>query len=205
MRKILVSEFLSLDGVMQSPGNPEEDRSGGFTRGGWQPPYFDEALGGAMFQAMGESDAFLLGRKTYEIFAGFWPLQPKEDPMAATMNDLAKHVASTTLEEPLEWNNSHLMKGDVADEVKKLKQESGKDIQVIGSGDLVQTLMQHGLVDEFRLLIHPLVLGTGKRLFNDQTSATPMRLLFSSTTPKGVLILRYEPTGATEAEEAVAS
>lgn len=157
--RVIVSEFLTLDGVMQAPGGADEDRSGGFELGGWQGPYFDDAAGTEISEIMAATGGFLLRRVTYDIFAGFWPSAPADDPLADTINSLPKYVVSTTLKEPLEWNNSHLIKGDVAKEIAKLKVEPGKDLQVIGSGDLVQTLMQHDLVDEYRLMVHPVVLG----------------------------------------------
>jgi dihydrofolate reductase len=193
--RVIVSTFLTLDGVMQAPGGADEDRSGGFEHGGWQMQYFDEAAGKAVFEGMAASDGFLLGRKTYEIFAAFWPSAPNDDPFAATMNGLPKYVASTTLKEPLEWNNSRLIKGDVAEEVAKLKAQPGKDLQVIGSGDLAQTLREHDLVDEYRLMVHPIVLGSGRRLFRDGSAMTALRLVDSTTTSTGVLILTYQPAG----------
>jgi dihydrofolate reductase len=193
--RVIVSTFLTLDGVMQAPGGADEDRSGGFEHGGWQMQYFDEAAGKAVFEGMAASDGFLLGRKTYEIFAAFWPSAPNDDPFAATMNGLPKYVASTTLKEPLEWNNSRLIKGDVAEEVAKLKAQPGKDLQVIGSGDLAQTLIKHDLVDEYRLMVHPLVLGSGRRLFRDGSAKTELRLVDSTTTSTGVLIVAYQPAG----------
>lgn len=193
MRRILVSEFLTLDGVMQAPGDPNEDRSGGFDHGGWQLAYFDDVFGSAMMEAFAATGGMLLGRLTYENFAAHWPKQPADDPLAATMNGLEKYVVSTTLTEPLAWQNSTLIKGDVAGEVAKLKEGSGKEIQVIGSGELVQDLIRHDLVDAYRLMIHPLVLGTGKRLFRDGTTLTKLRLVDSKPTSTGVLILTYEP------------
>ena len=142
---------------------------------------------------LGKTGGFLLGRKTYEIFAAHWPKQPAEDPLAGTFNDLPKYVASTTLEEPLPWQNSTLIKGDVAEGVAKLKREAGKDIQVIGSGTLVHTLTTHDLVDEYRLMIHPIVMGKGKRLFRDEGAPKKLRLVDSKTTTTGVLILTYTP------------
>jgi dihydrofolate reductase len=191
MRKIIVSEFLTLDGVMQAPGNSEEDRSGGFDQGGWQLGFFDDTLGKAVMDALAVTGGFLLGRKTYEIFAAHWPKQPPEDPLAGTFNDMPKYVASTTLKEPLAWQNSTVIKGDVADGVAKLKREAGKDIQVIGSGTLVDTLARHDLVDEYRLMIHPIVMGKGKRLFRGEGSPKKLRLVDSNTTSTGVLILTY--------------
>jgi dihydrofolate reductase len=195
MRKVIVSTFLTLDGVMQAPGGPDEDRSGGFEHGGWQMPYFDDVAGSAISEGMAASGAFLLGRKTYEIFAAYWPSAPDDDPIAAVMNGIQKYVVSTTLEEPLEWNNSTLIKGDIAAEVTKLKQQPGKDLQVIGSGDLAQTLMQHDLVDEYQLMVNPIVLGSGNRLFREGSATSPLRLVDSKTTSTGVLILTYQPAG----------
>jgi dihydrofolate reductase len=194
MRKVIVSEFLTLDGVMQAPGGSDEDREGGFQHGGWQMPYFDDAAGSAVDEGFATAGGLLLGRKTYEIFAAYWPNQPADDPFVSTMNSLPKFVASTTLEEPLKWENSTLLKGDVAQEVAKLKEESGGNLLVIGSGDFAQTLIQHDLVNEFQIMVHPLVLGSGKRLFREGSSKRPLRLVDSKTTSTGVLIATYEPT-----------
>jgi len=194
MRKLIVSEFLTLDGVMQSPGYPDEDPSGGFEHGGWQMPFMDDLAGAEIIAGMEATDALLLGRVTYEIFAAYWP--SADDPMAETINSFTKYVVSTTLHEPLDWKDSHVIAGDVPGEVRKLKEASGKDIQVIGSGKLVQTLMEHDLVDEYRLMIDPLVLGTGKRLFRDGSPKTPLRLIDSKTSSKGVLIVAYQPEGS---------
>ena len=193
MSKIVVSEFLTLDGVMQAPGDPNEDRSGGFDQGGWQLAYFDDIFGSTMMDAFAATGGMLLGRVTYENFAAFWPKQPADDPLAATMNGMQKHVVSTTLSEPLAWQNSTLIKSDVAGEVAKLREGSGKEIQVIGSGELVQTLIREDLIDSFRLMVHPLVLGGGKRLFREDTAPTRLRLVDSKPTTTGVLILTYEP------------
>jgi dihydrofolate reductase len=193
VRRIVVSEFLTLDGVMQAPGDPNEDRSGGFDHGGWQLAYFDDIFGSTMMDAFAATGGMLLGRLTYENFAAFWPKQPADDPLAATMNGLDKYVVSTTLTEPLAWENSTLIKVDVPGEIAKLRNGSGKEIQVIGSGGLVQTLIDHDLVDAYRLMIHPLVLGTGKRLFREGTALTKLRLVESKPTSTGVLILTYEP------------
>jgi dihydrofolate reductase len=193
MRKIIVSEFLTLDGVMQAPGNKDEDRSGGFDQGGWQLGYFDDALGNAVMGGLAETGGFLLGRKTYEIFAAHWPKQPAEDPLAGTFNNMPKFVVSNTLKEPLAWQNSTLIRGDVAGELAKLKSGSGKDIQVIGSGQLVDMLARHDLVDEYRLMIHPIVMGSGKRLFRDEGSRTRLRLVNANPTSTGVLIVTYMP------------
>ena len=193
---LIVSEFLSLDGVMQAPGGPDEDRSGGFEHGGWQMPYNDEAAGSAITEGMAAAGGFLLGRRTYELFAAYWPSQPDDDPIAATLNNLPKYVASTTLQEPLAWRNATLLQGEVAEAVAKLKQQPGKDLQVIGSGELAQTLMRHGLVDEYRLMLHPLVLGSGRRLFRDGNPRAALRLVDTRTTTTGVLMLTYRPVGA---------
>jgi dihydrofolate reductase len=193
MRSIIVVEFLTLDGVMQAPGDPDEDRSGGFDKGGWQRDYFDDTLGSAIIAALGETGGFLLGRRTYEIFAAHWPKQPAEDPLAGTFNDLPKWVVSTSLREPLGWQNSTLIRGDVAAGIARIRAGDGKAIQVIGSGELVQTLIRHDLVDEYRLMIHPIVMGTGKRLFHDDGVMARLRLVESKPTTTGVIIARYEP------------
>jgi len=195
MRRIIVSEFLTLDGVMQAPGDPNEDRSGGFDQGGWQLAYFDDIFGQAMTESFDLAGAFLLGRRTYDLFAAFWPKQPADDPVAPFMNETPKYVASTTLSEPLEWQNSTLIKGDVPAELAKLKEQDGKDIMVIGSGELVQTLIANDLVDEFALQIHPLILGNGKRLFREETKPIRLELTGSKTTTTGVLINTYRPAG----------
>jgi dihydrofolate reductase len=193
MRKVIVSEFLTLDGVMQAPGLPDEDRSGGFEHGGWQLSLMDEEAGAVVTEGLSSTGGLLLGRVTYDIFAGYWPTAPQDEPLAGTINRLPKYVVSTTLKEPLEWNNSHLIKGDVANEIARLKQESGDDIRVIGSGKLAQTLMEHDLVDQYDLLIYPIVLGTGKRLFREGSPKIPLRLIDSQTSKTGVLMVRFEP------------
>jgi dihydrofolate reductase len=193
MRKLIVNEFLSLDGVMQGPGSPDEDREGGFAHGGWQIPYFDEVFAEVAAEGIAEAGGYLFGRKTYEIMAAFWPSQPDDDMFAATLNGLPKYVASTTLSEPLEWKNSSLLKGDVAKAVAELKEQDGKNLVVLGSGELVQTLMENDLVDEFGLMIHPIVLGAGKQLFREGSVKRPLRLIRSTTSSKGVVIASYEP------------
>ena len=193
MRKLIVSEFLTLDGVMQAPGDPNEDRSGGFDQGGWQLAYFDDIFGQAIMDGFTAVGGFLLGRRTYETFAAHWPNQPADDPLAGTLNGLPKYVVSTTLAEPLTWQNSTLISGDVPDAIRRLKQADGKEIQVIGSGELVQALAKEGLVDEYRLMIHPLILGGGKRLFRDGLPTIRLRLADSKPTSTGVLILTYVP------------
>lgn len=198
MRKVIVNTFLTLDGVMQGPGGSDEDREGGFESGGWQMPYFDEVAASVVEDGMTSSGGFLLGRKTYEIFAAFWPNAPDDDPGAAIMNAMPKFVASTTLEEPLAWNNSTLLRGDIAEEVNRLKQQPGKNLDVIGSGGFAQTLMHLDLVDEYQLMIHPIVLGSGKRLFDGGLPIRTLELADTKTTSTGVVILTYraaEKTG----------
>jgi dihydrofolate reductase len=193
MGRLIVSEFVTLDGVIQSPGYPDEDPSGGFDAGGWQPQYFDDEGGRAVMGRLSESGGLVLGRRTYEIFAGYWPNASADDPMAAIINGLPKYAVSTTLREPLPWSNSHVIQGNVAKEIEELKAQDGKDLIVIGSGELVQTLMDEDLVDEFALMIHPLVIGGGKRLFRDGTPAKKLRLTNTTTTSTGVMIASYVP------------
>lgn len=195
MRKVVVGTFLSLDGVMQAPGGLEEDTEGGFKHGGWQLPYFDADAGRFMSESFAATDALLLGRVTYQIFAAFWPSAPDEDPFAKRMNSMPKFVVSTTLKKA-DWNNSRLIKGNVSEEVAKLKQQPGSGhLAVIGSGKLTQTLMQHNLIDEYVLWIHPLVLGSGKRLFRDGSPKTTLRHVDTKTTSTGVVILTYQLAG----------
>jgi len=189
MRKITVFTNLTLDGVMQAPGRPDEDTRGGFQYGGWAAPY------AAMSQVGGnlsDTGPMLFGRRTYEDFYSFWPKQ-KDNPYTEVLNNAEKYVASTTLKEPLAWTNSTLLKGDVPEAVAKLKAQSGKDFLVMGSGELVQTLMQHNLVDQYVLMIHPLVLGTGRRLFREGSPHATIQLVNSKTTPNGVVIATYQP------------
>jgi dihydrofolate reductase len=193
MRRLVVSEFMTVDGVMQAPGGPEEDTEGGFRHGGWQGPYFDDEVGKAVDEGISRTGGFLLGRKTYEIFAGYWPNATEDQEFAPVMNDMPKYVASTTLRPPLEWQNSTLLEGDLEQAVRRLKEEDGKDLRVLGSGRLAGWLGERGLVDEYHLMIHPVVLGSGKRLFEDGGPRIPMRLVESKTTPNGNLILTYEP------------
>jgi dihydrofolate reductase len=196
MRKLIVSEFLTLDGVMQGPGSPDEDREGGFDHGGWQMPYFDDVQMEVAAEGIAANGAYLFGRKTYEIMAAFWPTQPDTNPFAATLNGLPKYVVSTTLQEPLAWQNSTLLRGDVVEAIKNLKAQPGKNITVLGSGELVQTLIRHDLVDEFGLMINPLVLGTGKRLFREGLAPARFQLVDSKTTTTGVLIATYRRADA---------
>jgi dihydrofolate reductase len=192
MRLLRVIEFLSLDGVMQAPGAADEDTEGGFRHGGWQRPYFDDVLGATAAEGMAETDAYLFGRKTYEKMAAFWPTAPEDDPYGRHMNSTPKYVASRTLQD-VEWRNSTLIEGDVAQEVARLKEQPGKNIAVLGSGDLVQTLLEHDLVDEFFLAVYPLVLGSGKRLFRDSDQVRKLRLVDSKPTSTGGVILTYRP------------
>jgi dihydrofolate reductase len=191
MRKIIVLTFLSLDGVMQAPGGPQEDTSGGFTLGGWTVPYFDEALGQVMTGQMDRPFDLLLGRKTFEVFASYWPEHEEEGP---EINNAVKYVASTTLQAH-EWRKTVILNGDVVDAVRKLKQEDGPDLQVHGSGELIQTLLAHDLVDEFWLKIFPVVLGMGKRLFDSGTLPAAFTLVESQTTPAGVIVATYKRAG----------
>jgi dihydrofolate reductase len=198
MGKLVVGTFLTLDGVMQAPGGPEEDPSGGFEHGGWTVPFWtegDEVMGQFMDESMQKADAILLGRKTYEIFAAYWPNVGGDDPMAAKLNSVEKYVASTTLDK-VEWQNSSLIR-DVAEEVAKLKDEKA-EIQVPGSQQLIQTLLRHDLIDEYRLLIFPVMLGTGKKLFADGTIPTNLKLVDTKTSSTGVAINTYEAAGRPE-------
>ena len=188
MSKVIVFTNLTLDGVMQAPGRPDEDRRGSFEYGGWAAPY------AAMTQAgdsIGTIGALLLGRRTYEDFYAVWPKQ-KESPFSAMLDNMQKYVASTTLSEPLPWINSTLLKGDATETVARLKQESGTDLVIMGSGELVQSLMRASLVDTYVLLIHPLVLGSGRRLFPDGGVAATLRLVDVKTTPTGVVVATYQ-------------
>ena len=192
MRKLTVSEFVSLDGVMQAPGGADEDTEGGFRHGGWQMGYFDDVAGERIGASMAQTGAFLLGRRTYEIFASYWPTQSNDDPFAKILNGLPKYVASTTLGEPLAWQNSTLLQGDVAKAVAELKESEGGNIVVLGSGGLVQTLYENDLVDEYSLMIHPIVLGSGKKLFRE-VPRKPLKLADSVTTSTGVVMATYVP------------
>ena len=192
MRKLIVSTFLTLDGVMQAPGKADEDTEGSFTQGGWQLGYFDDVFGQTVMQEFASTDALLLGRKTYDIFAAHWPHQPEGDPIAPMMNAFDKYVVTTTLDQA-DWVNSHIVKGDVPAEIKEIKESTGKDIRVIGSGELVQTLMENDLVDQYDLMIHPLVIGSGKRLFREGTPSTKLRLVDNNVSTTGVVILTYVP------------
>ncbi|HYH48975.1 MAG TPA: dihydrofolate reductase family protein [Acidimicrobiia bacterium] len=208
MRRLTINTFLTLDGVYQAPGGPEEDPSGGFAHGGWSVNYWDDVMNEYMGAAMSEPFALLLGRRTYEIFAAHWPHVTEdvrtdrggdaadiEDPAGRALNDATKYIASRTLDK-VEWANSVLLEGDVADGVAKLKAEDGPEIQVHGSGDLIQTLLRHNLIDRYRLWIFPVVVGPGKRLFAGGTVPAALRLVETKTSTTGVLIATYEPAGA---------
>ena len=195
MRKLIASTFVSLDGVMQAPGGPEEDPSGGFAFGGWTFPFWDDAMGRDMKGFDGKDRELLLGRRTYEIFEAYWPYQPADNPIAKTFNATRKHVASRTLKAPLQWNNSTLLDGDVAAAVAALKAEPGLDLQIIGSGNLIQTLQAAGLIDEYNVWTFPVVLGRGKRLFEAGAKAGALRLTASEASTKGVVMSTYVPAG----------
>jgi dihydrofolate reductase len=191
MRKVIVLSFITLDGIMQAPGGPEEDTSGGFTHGGWTVPYFDEFLGSVMDTQMGRPFDLLLGRKTFEIFASYWPHHPEE---GAGINNATKYVASNTLTAH-DWSKTVFLKGNAADEIKKLKQQDGPDLQVHGSGNLIQTLLKHDLVDEFWLKIFPVTLGTGKRLFGEGTIPAAFKVSESKLSPNGVIVTNWVRAG----------
>ena len=193
--RLTLHTFLTLDGVMQAPGAPDEDRHGGFEHGGWSFPYSDQDFGETMAGWFAHADAFLLGRKTYEIFSGYWPkVTDPDDPIASKLNALPKYVASTTLASA-DWHNSSVLGGDLAAEVAGLKERPGDELQVHGSGGMAQTLIDHDLVDEYRLLYFPVHLGSGKKLFRDGAKPGALRLTGSSTTSSGVIIATYEPAG----------
>jgi dihydrofolate reductase len=192
MRKVIVNEFVSLDGVAQAPGGEDEDTSGGFAHGGWSIQYMDEPAMANVLGAINEAGAYLLGRRTYEIFSSYWPNAPEEEQVIAEpMNTKPKHVASRTLSGALEWQNSSVLEGDVADAVAGLKQEDGGDIHVMGSLDLLRTLLERDLVDEFRLMIDPVALGGGKRLFPQDGTMRPFRLVDSQVTTTGAILATY--------------
>jgi dihydrofolate reductase len=194
MRKLIADEWVTLDGVMQAPGQADEDTSGGFRHGGWHVGYFDDIAQRWVVDSVVKAGGFLLGRRTYEIFAAHWPNASEEEQvLAEPLNTKPKYVASRTLAEPLEWQNSRVLQGDVAEAVASLKQEDGQDLHVIGSSELVQTLFERGLVDEFRVMIDPVVVGGGKRLFRDDDALRPLRLLDSQVTTTGVIIATYAP------------
>ena len=194
MRKLNVIEFVTLDGVMQAPGSSDEDREGGFAYGGWVIPHFDEELGARMVGLVEQAGALLLGRKTYDIFAASWPFMPEDDPIAVVYKQIPKYVASRS-PLALTWADSHQLGADVAGDVAKLKEQDGGEIQVSGSGDLVQTLLRNDLIDEFHLIVFPSIVGSGKRLFGDGAIPRGLSLKSIETTAKGVSIQVYERTG----------
>ena len=192
MGKIVVMESLSLDGVMQSPGRADEDRRGDFAHGGWAPPYRDAVMGGIMAGGMADVGPLLFGRRTYEDFYKVWPGRT-DNPFTAVLDNAHKYVVSTTLSDPLPWMNSTLLKGDARQSVRRLKEQSDKDILLMGSGALAASLIRDNLVDQYVLLIHPLVLGSGRRLFPDQGVFARLRLVEATPTTTGVLIATYRP------------
>ena len=194
MGKLVVTEFVTLDGVAQAPGGPDEDRAGGFMHGGWQASLDDEGAGAVLFEQASRMDALLLGRKTYEIFANFWPTAPVEIPFTGLLNGVPKYVASRTLAAPPAWQGSTLVSEDLAEGIASVK-ERHDEVHVIGSLDLVQSLLRFGLVDRLHLWLYPLLLGSGKRVFADGTVPTALRLAESVTYPSGILQLAYETAG----------
>jgi len=198
MPKIIVNAFLTLDGVMQAPGGPDEDRESGFPHGGWQAPYADDVMGRLVTEGFADADGFLLGRKTYDIFANYWPkVTDPGNAIAAALNARPKHVVSRSLDR-VSWNNSGLIKGDVVAELRKLREQPGRTLQTWGSTDLLQTLLKNDLIDEYRLFIFPLVLGAGKRLFGSGTVPTALRQVESVTSGKGATYHRFERSGKPE-------
>jgi dihydrofolate reductase len=194
MRKLIVNTFLSLDGVMQAPGGPQEDPTGGFDLGGWSVNYWDDLMGQQMDEFMGKPFDLLLGRKTYEIFAAHRPYV-SDDPAAAALNRATKYVVTTTLARA-DWQPSHLIKGDVVPQIQRLKEQDGPELQVHGSSNLLQTLIKHELVDRYNVWTFPVLLGRGKRLFGDGAHPAGLRLVNSKTSSTGVMIATYEPAGA---------
>jgi dihydrofolate reductase len=189
--KVVVINHLTLDGVMQAPGRPDEDRRGGFEHGGWAVPNNDQVMGNVMGKMKAEGGSLLLGRRTYEDFFAVWPGR-KDNPFTEVLNRIQKYVASRTLEAPLPWSNSTLLEGDAAAAVARLKEQPGNDIAVLGSGELIQSLMRHNLVDQYVLMIHPLVFGSGRRLFREDAPFSRLRLVDSTTTTTGVVIATYQ-------------
>jgi len=196
MRKVIVNEWMTPDAVVQAPGHPDEDREGGFQHGGWHLPYFDDISRRWVVESYSGAGGFILGRRTYETLAAYWPNASEEEQVVARpLNTLPKYAASTTLAEPLEWENSSLLQGDVPQAVRGLKEDEGKDLHVIGSPGFVQTLIEQDLVDEYRLMIDPIVLGGGKRLFRDGGAFMLLRLVESQVTTTGAIITTYAPAG----------
>lgn len=190
MRKIVVSEFVSLDGVMQAPGGKDEDTDGGFTHGGWTWPYWHDDLGAHFVQVMGEADAMLLGRRTWQTHGGAFELMPDDDPIAGVMNTMQKYVVSTTLTSADAWRNSTLISGNAVEEIRALKEQPGKNIVMDGSSVLIHTLAENDLIDEYYLLVYPVVLGGGKKVFAEGTSIN-LKLVEATPVPSGVVITHY--------------
>jgi dihydrofolate reductase len=195
MPRIIVNAFLTLDGVMQAPGGPDEDTENGFTHGGWQAPYTDDVMGRLITEGFADADGFLLGRKTYDIFAGYWPKFPDPDhPIASALNSRPKYVLSRSVDH-VDWNNARLIRGDTVAEVRKLRDAPGQTLHTWGSTDMLQTLMQHDLIDEYRLFVFPLVLGAGKRLFGSGTVPLALTQVESVTSSKGATFHRLQRAG----------
>ena len=197
MRKLIASTFASLDGVMQAPGGPEEDPTGGFSHGGWMFRYGDDTMDIAEWGFDGKDRDLVLGRRTYQIFEAYWPYQAADNPIAETLNAARKYVASRTLA-TLGWNNSTLLGRDVVSAIRSLKSETGPELQIIGSGNLIQTLQAAALIDEYNVWTFPVVLGRGKRLFTENAAPTALRLVRSRVSPSGVVMATYVPSGSVE-------
>jgi dihydrofolate reductase len=193
MSKVVVFMNLTLDGVMQAPGRPDEDRRGGFEHGGWAMPYADPEMGKVAAESMATTGALVFGRRTYEDFYSVWPNRTDDNPFTTVLNNTRKYVASTTLDEPLPWVNSKLLQGDGAKAVAKLKEQPGKDLVILGSGELVRSLMRRNLIDIYVLQIHPLLVGAGRRLFSEDGSHAALKLVDSKITSTGVIIATYLP------------
>lgn len=198
MPKIVVNAFLTLDGVMQAPGGPDEDREGGFPHGGWQAPHVSEVTGRLVVEGFADADGFLLGRKTYDIFANYWPkITDPDNAIATALNSRPKYVLSRSLDQ-VAWNNASLIKGDTVAEIQKLREQPGRALHTWGSTDALQTLQKNDLIDEYRLFIFPVVLGSGKRLFGSGTVPAALKLMESATSGKGATYLRFERSGKPE-------
>jgi dihydrofolate reductase len=192
VRKVIANEFTSLDGVIQSSGS-DDDLTGGFRHGGWHLPYFDEIAGKWVVEGYEAAGAFLFGRRTYELLAGYWPnARDEEQALARPLNELPKYVATTTLSDPLDWENAQVLQGDVADAVRALKAEKGGDLHIVGSSRLTQTLVEHDLVDGYRLMIIPIIIGGGKRFLPDDGAKRQLRLVDSRVATTGALLTTYE-------------
>lgn len=195
MPKIVVNAFLTQDGVMQAPGGPDEDPEGGFLHGGWQAPYVDDVMGQLVTKGFEDADGFVLGRKTYDIFANYWPkVTDPDNPIATALNSRPKYVLSRRLEQ-VTWNNSSVIEGDVVAELRRLRQQPGRTLQTWGSTDALQTLLKNELIDEYRLFVFPVVLGSGKRLFGSGTVPVALKQVESATSGKGATYHRFEPSG----------